>query len=98
MTLQPTSAGELQDMVARGHSPIGVRGAGTKSPDAVGDTRTILDLRKLTGVTEYSPEECVFTALAGTPLSEINSQLAAHSQYLPFDPPLVDAGATLGGT
>jgi glycolate oxidase FAD binding subunit len=47
---------------------------------------------------EYTPDECVLTALAGTPLSEIRDLIAAHGQYLPFDPPLVEHGATLGGT
>jgi glycolate oxidase FAD binding subunit len=31
-------------------------------------------------------------------VSEIEAMLAEHRQYLPFDPPLLDAGATLGGT
>jgi glycolate oxidase FAD binding subunit len=40
----------------------------------------------------------VFTALAGTRLADITVALATHRQCLPFDPPLVDAGATIGGT
>jgi glycolate oxidase FAD binding subunit len=28
----------------------------------------------------------------------VQAQLASHGQYLPFDPPLVERGATLGGT
>ncbi len=39
----------------------------------------------------------MFTALAGTPLAEVQAALAEHGQYLPFDPPLAAAGATLGG-
>jgi len=31
-------------------------------------------------------------------LKEIVSALSARGQYLPCDPPLVDAGATIGGT
>ena len=34
----------------------------------------------------------------GTPIAEIAAALAEHGQFLPFDPPLVEAGATLGGT
>ncbi len=57
-----------------------------------------LNLSDLTGVLEYDPLEYTFTALAGTPLKEVERLLAAENQYLPFDPPLADKGATLGGT
>ncbi|RME81364.1 MAG: FAD-binding protein [Caldilineae bacterium] len=57
-----------------------------------------LDMRRLSGILEYEPEEYTFTALANTPLQEIETELAAHGQYLPFDPVLTGAGATLGGT
>jgi glycolate oxidase FAD binding subunit len=49
----------------------------------------------LTGIVEYEPSEYVFTARAGTTLVEINQALREHNQYLPFDPPLANAGATL---
>ena len=61
------------------------------------DTPT-LDLAALAGIVEHTPEECTFTALAGTRISDIERLLAQHGQYLPFDPPLALAGATLGGT
>ncbi len=50
------------------------------------------------GITQYEPSEFTFTALAGTRVSEITAALAEKNQYLPFDPMLVDAGATIGGT
>ena len=56
-----------------------------------------LDLAALTGVLEYTPDEYTFTALAGTPLAEVQALLARHNQYLPFDPPFAARGATLGG-
>ena len=76
-----------------------VRGAGTK-PALIptGDDLTTLDLSGLRGILEYQPSEYTFSALAGTPLAEVQAALAEHGQYLPFDPPLVEAGATLGGT
>jgi glycolate oxidase FAD binding subunit len=52
----------------------------------------------LRGIKEYDPSEFTFTAAAGTPIREIADALAERGQYLPFDPLLVDAGATLGGT
>jgi glycolate oxidase FAD binding subunit len=98
MTLQPSTLAELQDAV-RGHKKIVVTGGRTKSH--AGDDRpdwVTLDTRQLSGMIEYSPDECVFTALAGTPLAEIDRTLGAHNQYLPFDPPFAAQGATLGGT
>jgi glycolate oxidase FAD binding subunit len=52
----------------------------------------------LSGILEYDPGEYTFTALAGTKVSEVRDLLGQNGQYLPFDPVLVDAGATLGGT
>ena len=96
MTHHPRSVAELADLV-RAHDSIAIRGAGTKSP-AADPNRVTIDLTQLTGISEYAPDECVFSARAGTPLGDIEQQLAAHGQYLPFDPPLVEAGATIGGT
>ncbi|MBA3270462.1 MAG: FAD-binding protein, partial [Acidobacteria bacterium] len=95
MTVDAATLAEIQDAV-RGHDSLVVRAGGTKSPaQAAGTT---IGLSKLRGITEYSPAECVLTAWAGTPLRDIEQALRAHAQYLPFDPPLVDAGATIGGT
>lgn len=57
-----------------------------------------LRLKEVSGVLEYDPQEYTFTALAGTPLQEVNDLLAKENQYLPFDPPFAARGATLGGT
>lgn len=74
---------------------VKVRGGGSKGALSAGATLALGELR---GVTSYDPQEFTFSALAGTPLREINAMLAERGQYLPFDPPLVEAGATLGGT
>jgi glycolate oxidase FAD binding subunit len=98
MTLRPGSIEELRHIAAT-EPRVRVRGHGTK-PGLSGVTvdETVIDLSALAGIVEHTPEECTFTALAGTPVAEIERLLAAHGQYLPFDPPLVDAGATIGGT
>jgi glycolate oxidase FAD binding subunit len=64
-----------------------------------------LDLSGLTGVTLYEPEELVLSALAGTPMREIETLLARHNQMLAFEPmdfgPLLGAvrgRGTIGGT
>lgn len=72
----------------------GTKPALSRAPEGV----VRLDLRHLSGMVEYDPAEYTFTALAGTPLSVVQAELAAHGQYLPFDPPLASQGATLGGT
>ena len=72
-------------------------GAQTKPRLSAVDAVKISTL-SLRGIVEYEPSEFTFTALAGTPIREIAATLAERGQYLPFDPMLVDAGATLGGT
>lgn len=92
------SVATAQDAV-RAMARVLPSGGGTKTALAQREPNaTHLDLRPLRGIVEYAPGEFVFTALAGTPLAEIQAALAEHGQYLPFDPPLAAAGATLGGT
>jgi glycolate oxidase FAD binding subunit len=50
------------------------------------------------GILRHDPAELVLTARGGTPLAEIEAELAAKGQRLPFEPPHFGAGATLGGT
>ncbi len=94
----PQNIDELKEMV-RGHARLRLRGGGTKSAlsTPVNGAAT-LDLKDLSGVVEYDPGEYTFTALSGTPVADVQSQLDANGQYLPFDPPFVERGATLGGT
>jgi glycolate dehydrogenase FAD-binding subunit len=61
------------------------------------EAATELELGGLRGIVDYDPAELTFTAEAGTPVAEVVDALSEHGQYLPFDPPLVGAGATLGG-
>lgn len=56
-----------------------------------------LDISGLSGIVEYDPSEYTFTALAGARVKDVELSLAEHGQYLPFDPVLSEAGATLGG-
>ena len=89
-----TTIERIQDAVAN-RPRARVAGGGSKPALSVDAD---LSLAGLTGVLEYAPSEFTFTALAGTPISEVEKLLAEHGQYLPFDPPLVKSGATLGGT
>ena len=75
------------------------RGAGTKPAlSATANGVDTLDVAPLRGIVQHDPAELTLTARAGTPVRELAGALGAHGQYLPFDPPLVEAGATLGGS
>jgi glycolate oxidase FAD binding subunit len=98
MLYEPRSVADVQDFI-RGRPLILPRGGGTKTAlSSPTDGEAVLDLSGLAGIVEYDPHEFTFTALAGTAVREVEAVLAQHGQYLPFDPPLVGAGATLGGT
>lgn len=96
--LLPQSVEELVAIV-HDHDQIQIVGARSKpamtppSGDAVrcGTTR-------LCGIISHEPSEFLITAWAGTTIAELRDTLASHGQYLPFDPPLADPGATIGGT
>lgn len=89
---------ELQTAVADS-AAITVYAGSTKSAlKQEPDNAIALDLSGLSGILEYAPGEYTITALAGTPVATVNAALQEHGQYLPFDPPFVERGATLGGT
>jgi len=98
MFLAPKTPAELADAV-RAIPRVLAIGARTKPRlSVVEDDVALLSTSGLSGIVEYDPSEFTFTALAGTPVREIAAALAERGQYLPFDPLLVEAGATLGGT
>lgn len=94
--LAPTTFAELADAVRSTPRLLAI-GAGTKPRLSAVDV-VRLSTAGLRGISEYDPSEFTFTAAAGTPVREIAAALAERGQYLPFDPLLADAGATLGGT
>jgi glycolate oxidase FAD binding subunit len=77
--------------------PLRLRGAGTKDFYGASFAGEILDLTAWQGIVHYEPSELVLTARSGTPLSEIEAALAAHGQFLAFEPPAFDGDPTLGG-
>ncbi len=94
--MTPTTPEQLAEAIRATPCVLAV-GAGTKPRLSQCDA-TLISTRALSGIVEYEPSEFTFTALAGTPVREIAAALAKSGQYLPFDPLLVNAGATLGGT
>ncbi len=58
----------------------------------------VLDVSGHRGITDYQPSELVLTARSGTPLAVVQAVLESEGQVLPFEPPLFEGKATLGGT
>lgn len=96
---RPAVEWELRSMIAQlveggrsvevvGHGSL--RGIGRPVKNDVTITTT-----SLRGVTLYQPTELVMSARSGTPLVEIEEELAAHGQMLAFEP--MDIGPASGG-
>ena len=84
---------------AASKTPLRIRGDGSKDfygHATVGET---LETRAFSGIVSYEPSELVVTAMAGTPLDELEAALAAQGQYLPFEPPRfgTTGQSTVGG-
>ena len=96
---KPAADWELQFMIAgcaEKGLPIEVMGAGSKR--AVGrpiDSAITITTASLRGITLYEPSELVMSARAGTPVSHIEAELAAHGQMLAFEP--IDVAPAVGG-
>ena len=80
----------------------GARSATVLGASPRGNAIDRLDTRALAGISSYEPTELVVTVRAGTPLAELEADLAEQGQCLPFEPPRFDAGApsdagTVGG-
>lgn len=78
------------------HSPLRLRGAGSKDFYGGMLAGEVLDLSGHRDIVAYEPTELYITARCGTPLAEIEAALAESGQMLAFEPPHF-AGATLGG-
>ncbi|TWU60423.1 putative FAD-linked oxidoreductase [Rubripirellula tenax] len=95
--LKPTCESDLVDAIASCEHVVAI-GNRTKPAMSPGSGVTLVSLSAMTGIIEYEPSEFTFTARSGTRIDEVRDVLSERNQYLPFDPMLVDAGATLGGT
>ena len=96
MTPEPK---ELQELVRELHqqaAPWQPAGLGSRlnwGPPVVG-ARATVSCRRLSGIVEHSPGDFTVTALAGTPLVELQAELALHRQWLAVDWPW---GSGMGG-
>ncbi len=83
---------------ADSESPLRICGGGTKAFSLPAIDGQSLDTTPLRGIVEYEPSELVVTVRAGTPLADLQAELAGAGQMLGFEPPAYGTGATVGGT
>jgi glycolate oxidase FAD binding subunit len=91
--LAPPDEAALAAAVAAAHAagePLAIEGNGSKRAllRPVQAART-LSTRGLSGITLYRPQELIVSALAGTPLPEIEAALAGKGQHLIAEPPML---------
>ena len=97
MSETPRDEAEIADILRHASDPILVRGNGTK----LGMLRPVqaarnLSTAALTGITLSAPKELILSARAGTPLVEIEAEVARNGQHIIAEPP--DFSALLGST
>jgi glycolate dehydrogenase FAD-binding subunit len=95
-----TVLADLRERVSAAHRArrtLRLRGRGTK--DFYGERLAgeLLELGGFSGIVDYEPSELVITARCGTPLSQVEGALAAHGQFLAFEPPSFGADPSIGG-
>ena len=96
--LRPATEWELKSMMGtlvERQIPVEIIGAGSKR--GVGrpvGAPLALTTSGMRGISLYEPSELVMSARAGTPLSQIEVELAGRGQMLAFEP--IDLGPTLG--
>ncbi len=97
--LAPTDLHEAHEALADTQGPVEIRGAGTASgwADPARVAPTVLDTTRMTGVLAYNPADMTVSVRAGTPLRDLEAELAAHRQRLAFDAARTQRGATVGG-
>jgi glycolate oxidase FAD binding subunit len=88
---------QVREATARG-TALRIVGGDTKRFYGRAIAGATLTTRGHAGILRHDPAELVLTARGGTPLAAVETQLAAHGQRLPFEPPHFGADATLGGT
>jgi len=77
--------------------PLRLQGGNTKSFLGKAVQGQELSLAGHEGVVDYDPAELVVTVRAGTSLQALETVLNEQGQCLPFEPPLFDGQATVGG-
>lgn len=82
---------------AAAKAPLRIRGGGSKDWYGQALQGEVFDTRAYRGIVAYDPTELVITARCGTPLAEIEAELAERNQMLAFEPPHFGPDSTIGG-
>ena len=82
---------------AAARTPLRIVGGDTKDFYGQPTTGETLSTTGWTGISCHEPTELVVTVRAGTPLVELEAELASKGQCLPFEPPRFGAASTIGG-
>ena len=81
----PTNPPQLQKLV-RSHKNLVATGGGSKSALSRAPKGSLqVSVAQLKGIVSYRPAELTLTAGAATSLQQIQGELDAQGQYLPFD-------------
>jgi len=89
---------ERVEHAGKNREPLEIVGGASKSFLGRTPIGEPLPTTQCRGIVSYEPTELVITALAGTPLEELEQTVAEAGQLLAFEPPHFGPGATLGGT
>ena len=83
--MEPHSEAELSGLVKGSNGPLRIRGGGTRvfGRPVQGE---VVSTANLSAITLYEPGALTLVAKAGTPLSEIERELAKNDQQLAFEP------------
>jgi glycolate oxidase FAD binding subunit len=98
-TLRPTTPKEVRDAVLDTPGRLAISGAGTARHWAgrPAEVDATLDLSALTGVITHNPGDMTVSVHAGTPVRDLQAELAGHGQRLALDAGRIGRGATVGG-
>ncbi|PTT91844.1 glycolate oxidase subunit GlcE [Pelomonas sp. HMWF004] len=89
---------DLQSVIREARSPLRITGHGSKDFYGEAPQGEPLSTLGLNGVTAYEPSELYISALAGTPLVEVEALLAQQRQRFAFEPPRFLGGSGGRGT
>ncbi|HEY1130363.1 MAG TPA: glycolate oxidase subunit GlcE [Roseateles sp.] len=81
----------------RARTPLCITGHGSKDFYGEAPRGEALSTLALNGITAYEPSELFVSALAGTPLADVEAELARHHQRFAFEPPRFGGRGTVGG-
>lgn len=89
--------GDLQAQIRDARTPLRITGHGSKDFYGEASAGAPLSTLALNGITAYEPSELFISALAGTPLADVEALLAQQRQRFAFEPPRFGGKSTVGG-